>query len=303
MKQPVCILAMLILGGFIQPGLSQQPELLFQYKNGIIAARPSPTRPVIAFTTPGYSGLYIWRMGTKKVEEITSAKAAGFGYAWSPTGDDIVYKPAIFFQNRRYNSLVVYHIKTNQNHYLISDRENLPGKPQWIAPNAILLQGYDGEPITVRENPAIISQPYYRAMGTRIEKIDPSLGSRTTVTDRPYPILTIAVGPDRVHLAFEEYGGNLFILNIRTQKIIDIGAGNNPVWSPDGKQLAFMKTTDDGYQILSSDIYIVRVDGTGLQNITDGFQELAMRPTWQPDGTSIIFDNDDTKLYEIRVNR
>ena len=73
-----------------------------------------------------------------------------------------------------------------------------------------------------------------------------------------------------------------------------------PVWSPDGRQIAFnryMGNGPKGRQII--DIYIINSDGTGEHRLTN---ELAIDtdPTWSPDGKSIAFtSNRLAKLGEV----
>ncbi len=280
---------------------SQKPELLFQYGKGIIGAKYSPGAPVIAFTTANYTGLYLWQTETRDIKEVSNEAAAGFGFSWSRSGAYILYKPALFLQNRRYDSLVRYDVKSGDKNYILSDRSRLPGKPHWINENYVLLQGFGNDPIAVDEHDAQLSAPYFQVAGTRIEKVNPVKGEKTIIMERSNPILSLAASLDGTIIAFEEYGGHLFILDTETLEPIDIGSGNEPVWSPDGARLAFMKTTDDGHRITSSDILIVRADGTDIRNLTSDFGDLAMRPSWSPDGRYILFDNDANNLYRIEV--
>lgn len=70
------------------------------------------------------------------------------------------------------------------------------------------------------------------------------------------------------------------------------GDAEYPAWSPDGSQLAFMSLGfPAGTSSSAYDVYMVRVDGTGLRRLTylpgeDGW------PAWSPDGRTIAFDHD-----------
>jgi Tol biopolymer transport system component len=44
----------------------------------------------------------------------------------------------------------------------------------------------------------------------------------------------------------------------------DAGSTYTPTWSPDGTRIAFRSDRDG-----SSDIYVINVDGTGLQDLTN----------------------------------
>jgi TolB protein len=60
-----------------------------------------------------------------------------------------------------------------------------------------------------------------------------------------------------------------------------------PAWSPDGKQIAFVRKHVGADQ----DIFLMDADGSGTTPITSGSGQ-DYRPTWSPDGTHIAFERD-----------
>ena len=74
----------------------------------------------------------------------------------------------------------------------------------------------------------------------------------------------------------------------------------DPVWSPDGKQIAFM--SDRKGDFVNFDIYVMDADGGNLQNLTNrrGWDG---SPSWAPDGKRIAFNSDRAgpRNYEIYV--
>ncbi|HLA73748.1 MAG TPA: hypothetical protein VK624_19755 [Steroidobacteraceae bacterium] len=94
---------------------------------------------------------------------------------------------------------------------------------------------------------------------------------------------------------------DIWLLDLRSRKVRNLtqnaGGDFRPAWSPDGKWLAF--STDRDSKVpdysssnfvvrLSTELYIVRPDGSGLRRITHD-DEFAGSPAWSPDGRSLVF--------------
>ena len=64
-----------------------------------------------------------------------------------------------------------------------------------------------------------------------------------------------------------------------------------PAWSRDGRQIAFVESSH-----ARSEIYVVKVDGTGLRRLTKNRKADDFAPTWTPDGR-IVFHSNRGGLY------
>ena len=65
---------------------------------------------------------------------------------------------------------------------------------------------------------------------------------------------------------------------------------NSPVWSPNGKRLAF--EASEGHNDFNIDIYVMNSDGSGLEQVTKE-PTLDRMPSWSPEGTRIAFSKVD----------
>lgn len=107
--------------------------------------------------------------------------------------------------------------------------------------------------------------------------------------------------PSGEYIAYEN-NGNIYTMkaNGSNQTKVMSGAYNTlPRWSPDGKQLAFLRADERGYKTRKY-LYVINADGTGIRALT-GNTVNPSHFSWSPDGRFIVFDNDS--LYgEIPVS-
>lgn len=71
----------------------------------------------------------------------------------------------------------------------------------------------------------------------------------------------------------------------------DVGSDpGTPVWSPDGKSIAFGMTPAGATLESESEVYVVAADGTGLRRLTNAPGDDS-HPHWSADGTRIFFNS------------
>lgn len=69
-----------------------------------------------------------------------------------------------------------------------------------------------------------------------------------------------------------------------------------PAWSPDGSQVVFVSEQDQ-----SDDIWVVNVDGTEPNNLTENKWPWDKHPSWSPDGKRIVFWSNREGLKQLYV--
>jgi Tol biopolymer transport system component len=101
--------------------------------------------------------------------------------------------------------------------------------------------------------------------------------------------MSVAISPDRATLATDMQGSiwTMPATGGTMKRITDVfNDARQPVWSPDGRTLAFFAYRDGGY-----DLWAVNPDGSGQRKLTWGtFDD--REPIWSHDGTRIAFSSD-----------
>jgi tricorn protease-like protein len=121
-----------------------------------------------------------------------------------------------------------------------------------------------------------------------------------------------AWSPDGRRIAFDSNrDGNfdIFVMNSDGSEVVQLtrsltaalsdwiwvhtASDGHPAWSPDGSQIIFVSSRDNGMMTyVDTDIYVMEADGAGMANLTHGYSSVEYRPNWSPDGKSIVFEGD-----------
>ena len=62
-----------------------------------------------------------------------------------------------------------------------------------------------------------------------------------------------------------------------------------PVWSPDGRQIAFQRENSTAKPVGRRAIFVMNADGSGLRRLTPWRLDAGDHPDWSPDGKRILF--------------
>jgi TolB protein len=113
--------------------------------------------------------------------------------------------------------------------------------------------------------------------------------------------ITPSWSPDARSLAYTTYRPNpdvyvsLIYQGVLQNPTKGVGTNYLPVFSPDGKQIAFMSGRDG-----NTEIYVMNVDGSNLRRLTNHALSDGS-PTWSPSGSQIAFTSDRTGKAQVYV--
>jgi len=234
--------------------------------------RWSPDGESLAFSTHSESGatLSIFDMATRTATVIDKGKR--FGYLdWSPDGQRMAY--SMSQPDATHDALVVID-RDGENRRVVAERGS---HPQWSPDGKYVAFSTGGVGIgwDIAVAPADGSEEYARL----------ALGQVFRWSPKGDAILVWNVGP------------HLRLVSLATHEAHDLVDDIRPVqpsssmsFSPDGEQLAFVGSDpqEEAYNAHNA-LYVMNIDGTGLQKLVKPSTAVGWGFEWSPDGRYIAF--------------
>jgi len=145
----------------------------------------------------------------------------------------------------------------------------------------------------------------YTIAGGKIDKLNPQvegekLAARPSLKKLGNQISTISISPSGARVAVEARG-EIFTLPAKSGEIrnLDESPGSRqrfPVWSPDGKTIAYISDATGEFELYT----VPQMGGTPTQ-ITTGGRHMFTNLEWSPDGKYITTMNMDTEVHLIEL--
>lgn len=258
----------------------------------------SPAGDYLLLTSDNYAGLTKYDLATGQVEVLTDARDAGYGVQMSGDGKNVVYREAVYKNNRKFLSLKSLNLERKKVKKLVSPTRELTA---YRVADGRMLYAQDKK----IKSKKIVSTPEETVVPVAaIEDRQLVLyrnGERTVLspngTDASY--IWPSVSPDGRHIVYVVAGKGTYVSTCEGKDVKRIGRINAPVWL--GNSLIVgMKDKDNGEYVTSSSIVSVDIEGNNYQELT-GSDRIAMFPATSADSSRIAYNTDKGEVFVMQV--
>lgn len=286
----------------------------------------SPDGSGLAVSGEGFNGLYMIDM-SGNIRTVSDSPLSGWGFKWSPDGRNLAYRqrdkngtslvvtgpdgkakvvapqidtksPISWDKNgltfRSGDEMVtlddagnVKHIESlSRGQGLLSRLMNISG---FMLTNQITGATFTALPASAVSSTSKTNQGPYIDYESQIWITDKDGNKRKLIDVEGVQGYSNPVeSPNEDRYAVQGYDGNIYMADLEGGQPLNIGKGSNARWSPDGRFVIYERNEDDGYRIISSDLWVSSADGKLQFRLTET-QGAEMYPSWSPDGRSIAY--------------
>ena len=110
----------------------------------------------------------------------------------------------------------------------------------------------------------------------------------------------ICLSPDGKKVLYSSINGTE-ILSLTDNTILPLGLFEASKWA-NNNNIIYMKTVDDGNNVLESDVYLFNLSERSKTNLTKDFNGIALYPS-SNDASKILFNNEKEEIFLITLNK
>lgn len=275
--------------------------------NRYVNLKWSPDGTKLAFAKEGYAeGLDMIEMATQKRTKITEMTDAGMFYSWSADSKEVLFRDTKWEGKERTHTLYVVDLQGKKQQVSEPQRYLQPASWNYLTDGTKRVFTKDG---TIKTQP-ILPKLSKTMIKSTFEKRPNISTYNDTETMKFYLIdengkqillcndlgLVPAVSPNGKKIVYNE-NNYMILVDTNGKNRRDLGKGYRANWLNDN-QIVFERTTDDGHEYTSGELWIMNIDGTGLKQITNTPDKIEMYPTFNEKTQKLAFISQiDGQIY------
>lgn len=253
----------------------------------------------LLFTASGFSGLNLIDLVTNQVVEISKDAGAGYEPQFSTDNSRVFYRKITFENNRRFNAVQSFELKTKRNSELLTPQRNL-NKIYPLTNGVIAFSGKNilratavkstAAPVVVSANDELKIMLY----NGKLSYLNP--------LNMPEPrYIWVSLSPDSKKILFTAAGKGTFICDLNGKILHSLGSINAPVWFNNDYVVA-MEDKDDGHRVISSKIVLILVAKKIKTEISTP-DKIAMYPTASGKANRIAYhiENGEIEVVDVKM--
>lgn len=237
------------------------------------------------------AGMKLYDMTSDQVTTITTDYVAGNDACWGGDGKIYFVTQDMGDGNLIYRTGCCYDIQTSQVSRLT--------EPQHGAVRAV--PATRGAALRAPQDSYKSSSDIGSAAWTEGSRVHVTVGGEERVfspVDSWAGYLWASLSPDGKRVAFFAAGKGIVVIDLRGQMLAMLGNYEMPCWY-NNDYLVAQHATDDGHQFTSSQIMLLKADGTWQAELTKP-ESMTMQPTCG--GGKIVYTTIDGLLHEMKIS-
>jgi len=284
----------------------ERRELIFPESGEHLFPRFSTNDSVIYCTRANYKGIEAYNILSKEWKEITAEPGAGYEYQFSDNGSKIFYRTDTYRDGRKYSDIKSIDFQSNKIEIIENGKRNL-STPKILTSGDCI---YKSESNISIKNKQKNTLPLSAAQkDTALFYDDNNLTLLIKGERRVFnPLgagsyLWSSLSPDKSKVLFTFMGKGTYVTDIKGTILLSLGYANAPKWSSDGKWIAYMEDRDDGVKVISSEIFLISVDGKEKIQVTETKDMHEQFPEWSPNMKALICRTSDGKIILLNLEK
>lgn len=296
MKQKIYLVASILLFSgtlFAQPKRAENPQLLVNTQITLMAPSWSPDGSKIAVSGDNYTGIWVVNPNGSDFQQVTDEHGAGYKMVWSKDSKQILAAPTEMTKQGRLTEVKIYNIADGKSQTIVEKTRQFQGTPLWNSDNSVQYSDKAGIKSVrgVKTNTSLYAKMVSNPTNVAASEVALSQFAGKLVMN---PSLSL----DNSKICFQVYGEGAWVCNADGSNLKSLGKGVRPAWLPDNQTVILVRTTDNGQEVTTSDLYAVNTENGKATILTEGLSLRPFAPSVSPDGKKVAVENlADGRIY------